>query len=165
MLTAILAPLIGLLGSFLPALIQLWQKKQDYTHELDLAKLNMEAATRQGQIQLAIENVKADVAEGESLRSHDAALDGGVIINTLKASIRPVITYIFFGLFVAVKLAAAITMIRLGQNIPEMLKAVWDTETMALFGAVIAFWFGSRVQEKISDRNIGSRTSTVKPLK
>jgi hypothetical protein len=43
-------------------------------------------------------------------------------------------------------------MIQTGQSIPEMLKAVWDTETMALFSTVIAFWFGSRTLEKMDSR-------------
>jgi hypothetical protein len=44
-------------------------------------------------------------------------------------------------------------MIKTGQSVPEMLNAVWDTETMALFSTIIAFWFGSRMIEK-QDRTV-----------
>jgi len=101
---------------------------------------------------LDLENIKADSAEGDSIRSHDASLDGGKFINALRAFVRPFITYTFFFLFCAVKIAAAYVMIQNGQSIPEMLKAVWDLETMALFSTVIAFWFGSRTLEKMDSR-------------
>jgi hypothetical protein len=39
-------------------------------------------------------------------------------------------------------------MIKQGQDIPTMLDAVWDPDTMSLFSTIIAFWFGSRVMEK-----------------
>ena len=52
-------------------------------------------------------------------------------------------------MFVAVKVAAAYVMLSTGQSVPEMLKAVWDPDTMALFGTIMAFWFGSRVMEKM----------------
>ena len=48
----------------------------------------------------------------------------------------------------AVKWSAAYVMIKQGQDIPTMLDAVWDPDTMSLFSTIIAFWFGSRVMEK-----------------
>jgi hypothetical protein len=92
--------------------------------------------------------VKASAVERQSVLDHDKSLDGGKFINALRASIRPVITYSFFFLFCAVKIAAAYVMLANGQSVPEMLKAVWDIETMSLFSTIIAFWFGSRVMEK-----------------
>ena len=62
------------------------------------------------------------------------------------------ITYSFFFLFCAVKIAAAYAMLATGQSVPEMLKAVWDVETMSLFSTIVAFWFGSRMMEK-QERN------------
>ena len=62
-------------------------------------------------------------------------------------------SYSFFLLFVAVKAAAAYVMIINGQDIPTMLDAVWDVDTMSLFSTIIAFWFGSRVMEKQSRIN------------
>jgi hypothetical protein len=130
----------------------MFERKQEIKYEIELTKIKLDAAREQGQIQLSIENVKADTEEGTSLRSHDTSLDGGKYINALRASIRPIITYIFFFLFVAVKIAAAYVMLKTGQSIPEMLKAVWDPETMALFSTIIAFWFGTRVLEKMDAR-------------
>jgi hypothetical protein len=92
--------------------------------------------------------VRADSQLRQSALDHDKSIDGGKFINALRASVRPVITYTFFLVFIAVKVAAAYVMLTTGQSVPEMLKAVWDAETMALFSTIIAFWFGSRVMEK-----------------
>lgn len=149
---ALLSPLIGIFGSLLPAIVRIFERKQELKHEIELTKIRLDATIEAAKVNVTIENIKADSAEGQSLRDHDKSLDGGKFINALRASIRPVITYIFFFLFVAVKAAAAYVMINNGASIPEMLRAVWDSETMALFATIMAFWFGSRVIEKMDDR-------------
>lgn len=146
---SLLTPFLGILGSLLPSVVRIFERKQEMQYELEMNKIRMEAAVQNAQIQIAVEDAKADVADAQSVRSYDNNIDGGRFINALRASIRPVITYVFFALFIAVKIAAAYTMLSTGQSVPEMLKAVWDTDTMALFGTIIAFWFGTRVLEKM----------------
>lgn len=154
---ALLSPLFGIVGSLLPSIVRLFERKQEIKYELDMAKLKIDAAERQADLQFNVEVIKASAIERQSVLDHDKSLDGGKFINALRASIRPVITYAFFFLFCAVKIAAAWTMIANGQSIPEMLKAVWDVETMSLFSTIIAFWFGSRMMEK-QERNMPPQT-------
>jgi hypothetical protein len=149
---SLLSPLIGIVGSLLPSIVRLFERKQELKHEIDLAKIKLDTAIKAAEANLKLEEIKADVAEGQSLRDHDSSIDGGQYLNALRASIRPVITYLFFFLFVAVKVAAAYVMIVDGYSVPEMLRAVWDSETMALFSTIMAFWFGSRVLEKMDNR-------------
>ena len=108
----------------------------------------MEAAVQNAQVQIAIEDAKADVADAESVRSYDNNIDGGKFINALRSSIRPVITYVFFITFIVIKTAVIVVMIKQNASMVEMIKAVWDQDTMARFGAVMGFWFGSRILEK-----------------
>ena len=145
---ALLSPLFGILGSLLPSVVRIFERKQEIKYELELTKLKIDAAERQADLQFNIEMVKADAVTRQSVLDHDKSLDGGKFINALRASIRPVITYCFFFLFCAVKIAAAYTMLKSGADVPTMLNAVWDMETMSLFSTIIAFWFGSRVMEK-----------------
>lgn len=145
---ALLSPLFGILGSLLPSIVRIFERKQEIKYEIELTKIKLDAAERQADLNFNIEVVKANAVERQSILDHDKSLDGGKFINALRASIRPVITYTFFALFVAVKVAAAYVMLSTGQSVPEMLKAVWDVETMSLFSTIIAFWFGSRVMEK-----------------
>lgn len=157
----LLSPFLGILGSLLPSIVRIFERKQEMQYELEVNKIKLEAALQNAQIQIAVEDAKADVADAQSVRSFDSNVDGGRIINALRASIRPVITYVFFALFIAVKIAAAYVMISTGQSIPEMLKAVWDADTAALFGTIIAFWFGSRVMEKMGYGGMQSNKLTI----
>lgn len=143
---ALLMPFLGILGSVIPSIVRIFEKKQEYAHEAEMAKIQATA-------QFDIETVKAAAIERQVIYDHDKSLDGGKFINALRASIRPVITYTFFILFVAVKWSAAYVMIKQGASIPDMLKAVWDPDTMALFSTIMGFWFGSRVMEKHIDLN------------
>ena len=144
----LLAPFLGILGSLLPSIVKIFERKQELKYELQLTEIKLNAAATQANIQYHIEEIKADAESRQSALDHDKSLDGGKFINTLRASIRPVVTYTFFFVFIAVKIAAAYVMIKTGQSIPEMLNAVWDIETMSLFSTIIAFWFGSRTMEK-----------------
>jgi len=145
---ALLSPLFGILGSLLPSVVRIFERKQEIKYEIELTKIKLDAAKQQADINYSIEMVKADSQLRQSALDHDKSIDGGWFINALRASIRPVITYTFFFLFVGVKVAAAYVMLSTGQSVPQMLQAVWDVETMSLFSTIIAFWFGSRVMEK-----------------
>lgn len=145
---ALLSPLLGIFGSLLPSIVRIFERKQELKFQTETMKLQMEAAVQNAQVQIAIEDAKADVADANSVRSFDNNVDGGKFINALRASIRPVITYVFFAAFILIKTAVVFVMIGQNASMTEMLKAVWDQDTMALFGAVMGFWFGSRILEK-----------------
>ena len=162
---ALLSPLFGIMGSLLPSIVRIFERKQEIKYEIELTKIKLDAAERQADLNFNIEMVKSDSNLRQSALDHDKSIDGGKYINALRASIRPVITYTFFFLFVAVKVAAAYVMLSTGQSVPEMLKAVWDVETMSLFSTIIAFWFGSRViekQERIPQAQVTVTTSKKK---
>ena len=155
MLTTILGPLIGILGSVLPRIVNIFDRKQEIQYELELAKIRKDSQDSE----LDMEKIKAAISEGNSLREHDSSLDGGVFFNTLRASIRPVVTYAIFGLFLAVKSAAAYVMLSSGASVPDMLQAVWDPETAGLFSTIIAFWFGTRIWEKMDKIRANDQSS------
>jgi hypothetical protein len=145
MITVITA-ILGALTGILPGIVEIFSKKVDLQHEKDLLQIRVDA-------NLTLEEAKAAYREGESLRRHDTSIDGGWFFNALRASIRPVITYVFFAMFVVIKSSAAYIMINNGMSIPEMLSAVWDDNTSAIFGAIMGFWFGSRAIEKYRNNN------------
>jgi len=150
-LLTVISTFVGFLGSIIPKLITVWEKKVDYEFQLQITEMQSKAA-------LDTQAIKSDADEAESLRVHDAALSGGKFVDSLRASVRPVITYIFFGLFVTVKVAAVYVLIHAEVAPLEILRAVWDAETMSLFATIVAFWFGDRFFAKSVNR-----TYTTKP--
>lgn len=146
----LLSTIFGVISSLLPNIIKIFEKKLDYKHELDLTKIKMDAAREGLILQLQIEEIKADAFEGESLRKHDSDIEYTGFWGALRASIRPTITYAFFLVFVGIKIAAFWVLAKQGTPTADLLLVIWDSETMAIFSAIIGFWFGSRAIEKFT---------------
>lgn len=148
MLVTLIGTLLGAVSNILPALVALLQKKSDQSHEIEMAKLDMQKMELQSKLQIDIKNVDADIGEGKSLYLHDGSIGGNGFWNSFRASVRPVLTYLFFGLFVLVKVSALVVLLKSGLNVVDSLPILWDTNTQAIFGAIIGFWFGSRALER-----------------
>src|SRR3954462_785008 len=80
----------------------------------------------------------------DDLRTGDAPLHYKVL-DVLRASVRPVLTYAFFTLFAYIKLNAMYYAFHADHTrAVDLLPILWDEGTEALFAAVLSFWFGSR---------------------
>jgi hypothetical protein len=140
---SLLGSLLGFGTSFLPKVMDFFQDRADKSHELKVMSLQIEQAERVAQIKLEQINVEADVREIESL--HKSMQPTGVpFIDGLRGSVRPVITYCFFALFIFVEVSAYLSLTAAGVSSLDAVDAVWTDEVMALFAAVISFWFGGR---------------------
>ena len=135
----------GLLSSFLPELMKMFQDKADKKFEVEVMKLQMEHAKQQHQQRLTEINVQADISESRALYKHASRDSGNKFVEALRGSVRPIITYLFFAAFIGVKITVMVYWIK--QDIltaPELIDKLWDQETAALFSAIIGFWFGQR---------------------
>ena len=133
----LLGSLVGFGSSFLPKVMDYFQDKADKKHELALI-------TKRAEIELDKTAIDANIREVETIHEHDAALDGGGFINGLRASVRPVITYLFMGLFLAVEISTYVLLLNKGLPPGEALVGIWNDQIMAMWSAILAFWFGGR---------------------
>ena len=140
----IVSAVVGLLTSAIPSLVKILEKRQESNHEIKLMEMRIEAASKGIDLQRYIEDSKADIEEGKSVRQHDALVTGDGWIFTLRTAVRPVLTFLFFFLFLIIKLVAVFAMLQQGAPVVEILNAVWDEYTVAIFGSIIGFWFGHR---------------------
>ena len=95
-------------------------------------------------------DAKAEIVETEKLYEHDMALAarGGWVVS-LQASVRPVITYLFMGTFIAVEGAMVYSLMTTqGADWVTAVQAAWSDEVMAIFSAILSFWFGNRAMAK-----------------
>jgi hypothetical protein len=135
----------GLLSSFLPEVMRMFQDKSDKKFEIEVMKLQMDHAKQQHQQRLTEINVQADISESRALYKHASRDSGNKFVEALRGSVRPIITYLFFAAFLGVKITVMVYWIQ--QDIltaPELIDKLWDEETAALFSAIIGFWFGQR---------------------
>lgn len=141
---AIIGSIIGLLGSSLPKVFEFFQDRSDRAHELKVMQLQIEAARKTQEDKLEEIRVSGEIKERVALYG-TVRPTGSKFIDGLRGSVRPIITYLFFGLFAAVKISAMLQLMKTGgASVHEALLSIWDEQTQAIFSTIIAFWFGTR---------------------
>lgn len=146
----LLGSLLGFFSSSFPQLLKLWQDKQDRQQELAILDRQLEQQRLGHQQRLEEINVQADISQSQALYQHDSQLNGAPWVESLRASVRPFITYAFFLLFATIKVSALyLLMTDQGLSFAVALPQIWDEETQALLAAVISFWFSVRGLAKL----------------
>ena len=112
----LLGSLLGFTTSFLPEVLGYFKANQAHKHDLEKAQLEMDLMAKRAELQLSIMDKQADIEETKGLYEHDKSIDAGGFINALRGSVRPVITYVFFGLFVATKIVIMLKVMQAGGN-------------------------------------------------
>jgi hypothetical protein len=160
MLTLISTALSFLMGG-LPKLMDYFQDKSDKAHELDLAKMQTEREMqmlKEGYIaQARVEEIRTEQIsiqtaekEREALYAHDIAIGQGAsqwVIN-LRASVRPMVTYLFVFLLIVVDIASICWAWSTGTSFAEAIPLVFDADEMQILASIIAFWFGTQAFAK-----------------
>jgi hypothetical protein len=160
--------LISFLAGGLPKLLDFFQdradKKQELelarmqtAHELEMRKQGFEAQQKVEEIRLdqiqaqsaaqtTQSTIQAQQAEMQALYAHDMSLNEGTSqwVKNLRALVRPLITFGFFGLLVFVDAGLFWYGWNKGTDFPTLANMLWDNETQALFASIIAFHFGGR---------------------
>lgn len=166
---ALFSALLGFFSSALPEFLSLFREEKDKKHEIALLKLQM-AHAENLQRQKESAEMRAETYRLEALDQRYFAREvevlnqrpdgtgerktGILLVDALSGSVRPVVTYLFFSLYAAVKYAQFHLLIRPAQpftaplSAQEALVSLWTADDMAVFSAIIAFWFGSRLFKK-----------------
>ena len=146
---SLLGTLVGFAGSAVPAILGHFGEKEKNKKDLEMMKMQSELMKQNADIDMTKFQMRALDDEHARLIQHDIAMqeDQGPLA-WLRKSVRPVITYLFFGLFAAVKIATLMHGMESGQDFYAAITIVWDEETQAIFAAIISFWFGSRAMSK-----------------
>lgn len=164
----LLSTLISFLAGGLPKLLDFFQDKSDkkqelalaqiqVAHELEMKKQGYEAQarvedihTQQIEMQTAAATqqtlIQAQQAEMQAVYDHDKSLNEGTSqwVKNLRALVRPIITFGFFGLLVFVDVGLFVYGWNRGEDFDNLANMLWDDETQALFASIIAFHFGGR---------------------
>lgn len=144
----IIGSLLGFGTSFLPEVLNYFKRGQEQKYELQRMQMEMELMAKRSELNIAELDKEAEIKETEGLYKHDN-VDAGGFINALRGSVRPIITYAFFGLFVAIKVTALLSLLnQTGVSLNMALDTIWDDQTAGLFAAIMSFWFGNRAVSK-----------------
>lgn len=146
---SVIGSLLGFASSAAPAVADHFKAKQN--QKFELAKMEKMAQLRAAGFdqEFRMYQTKADDDEHARLVAHDISINSGTgIISNLQRSVRPVITYAFFALFMTIEITLLLDALKSGIYFAEAINVLWDEDTKAIFAAIISFWFGSRAIDK-----------------
>ena len=147
----LLGSLLGFSTSIIPEILGFFRQGQANKQELAMLAAKAQYAQALSTMNLQELDAKADIVETEKLYEHDMALaaHGGWVVS-LQASVRPVITYLFMGTFIAVEVGLVYSLIA-NQNVdwPTALESAFGEEEMGLLSCIISFWFGNRAMSRV----------------
>ena len=158
---SLISSLMGFAAGGLPKVLDFVQDRGDKKHELAIMAANREreiALAREGFVaQARVEEIKTEqvamqtqAQEKLAMWKHDMKIGEGAstwVVN-LRASVRPVVTYIFVGLLVVVDVAGIWYAYSTGVAFAEAMDMVFSDDEMAILAAIISFWFGSQAFNK-----------------
>jgi len=133
--------IIGLLGSALPNIFNIYKEKKDREHEITIMRMQMEQQAQGHTERLEEINIQADVAESAAI--YRTYTTGITWVDALNGTVRPVITYAFFILYAAVKFM---------QYNEGGWASLWGDEDWAIFSTALSYYFGQRAMTKFSQR-------------
>lgn len=156
-----LSTFLSFLAGGLPKILDFFQDKQDKRHELAILSMQkekeLEMAARGFQSQERIEEIKTEqvamqtqAQERSALYAHDMEIGKGAsqwIVN-LRASVRPVVTYIFVLELVVLNATGVWYAYSTGIPFAVAMDNVFGEDEMLILSSIIAFWFGTQAFKK-----------------
>lgn len=163
----LLSTLGGLLISGLPKLLEFFQNKADQKHELALARVQTErelqlaaagfaAQARVEEIRTEQVQMETDARMTEAALAHDEKImeKASTWVVNYVGTVRPTVTYIFVLELLLINGFMAFYLWQrpdLIQNIDDVIRyadLIFSSDEMAMLGAIIGYWFGSRGWQK-----------------
>lgn len=160
---SLISTLGGLLISGLPKLLEYFQNKADQAHELRLAQVQTErelqlaaagfaAQARVEEIRTEQVAMETDARMTEAALAHDAKVleKAATWVSSYVGTVRPTVTYIFVLELVAINAFMAVylwnhpTLIQSIDDVIRYADLIFSADEMAMLGAIIGYWFGSR---------------------
>jgi hypothetical protein len=145
---SLLGSLLGFGTSFLPEVLNFFKAGQEHKQKLETMKMEAELMEKRSALKLQELDKQADIAETKGIYEHDRSIDAGGFVNGLRGSVRPVITYAFFMMFVATEAVIIVKVLESGGDWKDAVELMWSPETQGLFAAIMSFWFGNRAVSK-----------------
>lgn len=156
MIETLLGGLLGGAFRLAPEILKWLDRKGERGHELAMQDKALEFEKLRGAKRMAEIGASAEAAWNigaiDALKEAVAAQgqrSGVGWADTLSATVRPVITYWFMGLYCAAKTAAFAAAVTAGAGWGTAVLNAWTEADQALWAGVLNFWFLGRVFDKV----------------
>lgn len=156
MIETLLGGLLGGAFRLAPEILKWLDRKGERGHELAMQDKALEFEKLRGAQRMAEIGAATDAAwntgainalkEAVAAQGHQSGVRWA---DALSASVRPVITYWFMGLYCAAKTAAFAAALTAGAGWGEATLHAWTEADQALWAGVLNFWFLGRVFDRV----------------
>jgi hypothetical protein len=151
--SGILGSVFGGLFRLAPEVLKFWDRKDDRKHELAMYGLQIDLEKTKGQVKIEEKYIDHGIAQTQAIQS---AFEGQAKeaaasyrwVAALSALVRPMITYILFGIYVAFKITIIVHAVNSGANWIDIARNHWTADDFAMLNMILTFWFLGRSIEK-----------------
>jgi hypothetical protein len=142
---AALPAILGALTGMVPAIVQLLTLKANNAQQLAMAQLQLEATKAGGALQVDLADAQADIKQADHIYDFGNGPSGNRFVDALAVFVRPYITLVFFHIWALLEGCLFVYGVNSGYDLGQLVKLLWPPETVALFSAIMGFWFGDRM--------------------
>jgi len=150
----------GLLGSIfggifrlIPEVLKLLDKANERKHELNMFRLQTDLEKMRGEFRMEERYVDYSIQQLDTIKEafreqSETAKNAGQFVSAISALVRPGITWCFFFMYAAVKIAALVIAFQTNAPWYEVLSKSWDANDFGVFTMCLTFWFVGRSIER-----------------
>lgn len=153
--SGILGSIFGGLFRLAPEVLKFFDRKDDRKHELAMYGLQIDLEKTKGQVRIEEKYIDYGIANTEAIKSafESQAKEAAASyrwVAALSALVRPMVTYILFGMYVAFKVIVISHAISSNASWLEIARNNWTPDDFAMLNMILTFWFLGRSIEKRS---------------
>ena len=154
--SGILGSIFGGLFRLAPEVLKFFDRKDDRKHELAMYGLQIDLEKTKGQVKIEEKYIDYGIAQTQAIQT---AFEGQAKeaaasyrwVAALSALVRPMVTYILFGMYVAFKITIIVHAVNSGANWIDIARNHWTPDDFAMLNMILTFWFLGRSIEKRSN--------------
>ena len=150
----------GLLGSIFgglfrlaPEILKLLDKANERKHELNMFRLQTDLEKMRGEFRMEERYVDYSIQQLDTIKAafkeqQETAKQAGWFVSAISALVRPGITWCFFFMYAAVKIAGIVIAFQTNAPWYDVINQVWDADDFGVFTMCLTFWFVGRSIER-----------------
>jgi len=142
----LLASIAGFISSIIPEIIKYFKDINDKKHELNILDKQIEYNKNSHARSLEEIHVSQDIFEHASLYS--TYTTNITWVDALNGSVRPVLAYSFFLMYIGVKYIQY-QAISASAPVIQYIDIIWNVDDQAIFAGIISFYYGQRTFKRV----------------
>jgi len=145
--------LLGGIFRLAPEILKYLDKNDERKHELAMFGLQTDLEKMRGQFTMEQKYVEHSTAQLEAIQEAfkeqgEEAKASYPWVAALSALVRPMVTYVLFGMYVAFKISVMVYAFNSGANWHDIIVGNWTADDFGMLNMILTFWFVGRAIEK-----------------